>query len=131
VSSGVSEAAHDPNTPPRPPPPDPPALSPYRSPTYPPRTHWHERADLEETLRSCTERILMAEKTLSDLAGNPQRAGIERIYHQLLGARDQVAEAVRRLPLETGALYQEDKERFEEGVQAFERAWRRWEAGGA
>ncbi|HZW31379.1 MAG TPA: hypothetical protein VFF52_11765 [Isosphaeraceae bacterium] len=73
----------------------------------------------------------MAEKSLSDLGINPRRAGIERIYHQLLGARDQVAEAVRRLPLETGSLYEEDKERFEEGVQAFERAWRRWEAGGA
>ncbi len=131
MSSGVSEAAHDPNTPTRRPLPDPPALSPYQSPTYPPRTHWHERADLEKTLRSCTERILMAEKSLSDLGINPRRAGIERIYHQLLGARDQVAEAVRRLPLETGSLYEEDKERFEEGVQAFERAWRRWEAGGA
>ena len=37
-----------------------------------------------------------------------------RLYHQMQGARDQVAEAVRRLPLEVGGLYHEDHERFTE-----------------
>jgi hypothetical protein len=128
VSSGVSEAAHDPKTPTQRPLRGSPALSPYRSPSYPPGTHWLERAALEETLRSCTERILAAEKKLSDLGSDPRQADRERIYHQMLGACDQVAEAMRRLPMETGALYEEDKERFEEAVHAFDRAWRRWDS---
>lgn len=130
MSAGVSEAAHDPNTPTQQPLRGSPALNPYRSPSYPPRTHLLERAALEESLRSCTERILAAEKKLSDLGSDPRRAELERIYHQLLGARDQVAEAVRRLPMETGALYEEDKERYEEAVHAFDRAWRRWDSAG-
>ena len=48
----------------------------------------------------------------------------------MLGARDQVAETVRRLPLETGALYDEDKERYEDALAAFDRVYRRWEAVG-
>jgi hypothetical protein len=46
----------------------------------------------------------------------------------MLGACDQIAEAGRRLPLETGVLYEEDKERFAEAIQAFDRAWRRWDS---
>jgi len=126
VSSGVSEAAHDPKTPTQPPPRGAPAFSPYRSPTYPPRTHWLERAALEGRLGSCTERILAAEQKLSNLGSDPRRADLERMYHQLLGARDQVAEAVRRLPMETGPLYEEDQERLEEALQAFDRLWQRW-----
>jgi hypothetical protein len=44
----------------------------------------------------------------------------------LLGARDQVAESVRRIPLETGDLYHEDKERFEQALAAFDRVLKRW-----
>jgi hypothetical protein len=50
-----------------------------------------------------------------------------RLYHQLLGARDQIAECARRMPLETGELYQEDKERFAQATGALERVWQRWE----
>jgi len=107
-----------------------PALNPFKSPSYPPRTHLLERGALEERLRSCDERILAAEQKLSTLGSDHRRADFERIYHQMVGARDQVAEAVRRLPMETGALYDEDKERYEQALQAFDRAWRRWDASG-
>ncbi len=60
------------------------------------------------------------------------RAAIESsapdMFHQLQGARDQVAEGVRRLPLEAGELYHEDKERFEQAVAAFDRVWPKWES---
>jgi hypothetical protein len=85
---------------------------------------------LEERLRTCEERLLAARQKLDSLGHSPDRDGLERLYVQLLGARDQVAEAVRRLPLETGALYDEDRERYEEAVAAFERTYRRWESGG-
>ena len=104
-------------------------LVPFKSPTYPPRVHFAERAELEERLRSIEERLQMVRRKLDALGSHPDRASFERLYFQMLGARDQAAEGVRRLPLETGALYHEDRERYTEAVSAFERAFRRWESG--
>jgi hypothetical protein len=101
---------------------------PFKSPTYPPRTHFVERAELNERLRSIEERLQAVRRQLDADVGRPDRSGPERLYFQMLGARDQVAEAARRLPLETGALYDEDKERYTEALAAFERAYRRWES---
>ncbi len=64
------------------------------------------------------------------MGNHPQKAAHERVYYQLLGARDQVAETIRRLPLETGALYDEDKERYEIALAAFDRVYQRWDAVG-
>jgi hypothetical protein len=123
TSTGITEAAERDLNSARP-------KVPFKSPTYPLRVHFGERAPLEERLRGCEERIQSVRQKL-DVPGNlPDRAGLERLYFQMLGARDQIAEAARRLPLETGALYDEDKERYEEAVAAFERAVRRWEGGG-
>jgi hypothetical protein len=51
----------------------------------------------------------------------------------MLGARDQVYETARRLPGETGDLYEEDRHRLEEAVAALDRVERAWrvELGGA
>jgi hypothetical protein len=103
---------------------------PFKSPTYPLRVHFAERAELEQRLHSIEERIQAARRKLDLLGSQPERAGLERLYFQMLGARDQVAEEVRRLPLETGELYDEDRERYEEALAAFERVYRRWESGG-
>lgn len=103
---------------------------PFKSPTYPPRVHFAERAEMEQTLSSIDERIQAARRKLETLGERPERARMDRILFQMLGARDQVAEAVRRLPLETGALYDEDRERYDQALAAFERTHRRWEAGG-
>src|SRR5262249_49183470 len=115
VSSALSGAVPEPATPTRPVG-GPRARDPdcFKSPTYPQRVHLHERAQLEASLGSCEERLHAVLNKLSALGKPPQRASFERLYHQMLGARDQVAEAVRRLPLETGALYDEDHERFEQ-----------------
>jgi hypothetical protein len=103
---------------------------PYRSPTYPQRVHLLERGQLEEALRSCDQRLGAAFQKLSVLANHAEKPRFVRLYHQMQGARDQVAEAVRRLPLETGGLYHEDHERFQQGVEALERTWSRWETAG-
>jgi hypothetical protein len=123
TTTAISEATE-------PQPPSPRPTVPFKSPTYPPRVHFDERAELEQRLRSIEERIQAVRRKLDLLGNQPERAELERLYFQMLGARDQVAEEVRRLPLETGALYDEDKERYEEAVAAFERVYRRWEAGG-
>ena len=103
-------------------------IIPFKSPTYPPRVHFAERPELEERLRSIEERLQTVRQKLGATGNPPARAVLERLYFQMVGARDQVAEEVRRLPLETGALYDEDKERYKEAVAAFERAFRRWES---
>jgi hypothetical protein len=100
---------------------------PFKSPTYPLRTHFDERAELHEKLRSIEERLQAVRRQLDALGGRPDRSVSERLYVQMLGARDQVAEAVGRLPLETGVLYDEDRERYNEALAAFERADRRRE----
>jgi len=45
----------------------------------------------------------------------------------MLGARDQVFDAARRLPGETGELYEEDKHRLEEAVAALDRVFKLWD----
>jgi hypothetical protein len=103
---------------------------PYHSPTYPQRVHFRERGQLEEALRSCDQRLDSALRKLNVLANHGEKSRFVRLYHQLQGARDQVAEAVRRLPLEVGDLYHEDRERFQQAMEAIERIWSRWEQAG-
>jgi hypothetical protein len=54
-----------------------------------------------------------------------------RLFAQMLGARDQIADAARRLPMEVGDLYEEDHHRLNEAVAALERTFARWNGGAA
>lgn len=103
------------------------ASHPVRNPSYPQRTHFGERPQLEETLRSWEQKISNVAGKLTVLASHPGRATYERLFHQMQGARDQMAEAVRRMPLETGALYEEDRERFEAADDALGRLLQKWD----
>jgi hypothetical protein len=100
---------------------------PFKNPSYPQRVHIHERAHWQGVLKSCEERIAAARKKLDVLGNSPQRPAFERLYAQMLGARDQVADAARRLPGETGSLYHEDRERLEQAVAALGRVLDRWD----
>jgi hypothetical protein len=104
------------------------SMDPFHNPAYPARTHIHERPPLEQALQSCEERLAAARPKLLAMDAGGDRELRARTFHQLQGARDQVAETVRRLPLEAGELYHEDKERFEQAVAAFDRVWRKWES---
>lgn len=117
----VSEAEAD--VPARPQP-----VDPLKNPSYPQRVHIHERMHWQEILRRCEQRIATARQELNGLGDGPNRAAFERLYAQMLGARDQVADAARRLPVETGDLYAEDKQRVHGAVAALERSLQRWEA---
>ena len=103
-------------------------VDPLKNPSYPQRVHIHERANWQEILRRCEQRIVTARQELNGLGNGPNRAAFERLYAQMLGARDQVADAARRLPVETGDLYAEDRQRVHEAVAALERSLQRWEA---
>jgi hypothetical protein len=106
-------------------------VDPYQNPSYPTRVHLNERAALDDVLRACDQRLNAAFQKLSVLASHAQKPLFGRLYSQMQGARDQVAEAVRRLPMEVGGLYHEDHERLEQAKAAIERTWRRWEKAGA
>jgi hypothetical protein len=103
------------------------AKEPFRNPSYPVRDHFAERAKLEDALRIATERVDAARRTVLAGAGAARTAEAVRLYHQLLGVHDQLAECARRMPLETGALYDEDRERFTQATAALDRTWQRWE----
>jgi hypothetical protein len=119
-SQPVSEAEIDVSTRTQP-------VDPRRNPSYPQRVHVHERAQWLEVLRRCEERIATARQKMNVVGNSPNRAAFERLFAQMLGARDQVADAARRLPMETGELYAEDRHRLEEAVAALDRVFQRWE----
>lgn len=104
------------------------SANPFKNPSYPQRIHLHERPELLANLKSCDDRIAAFRQKLDVLGKHEGRVNYERLFLQLQGARDQVADAVRRLPLEAGALYEEDRERLQAALEAFERISKRWSA---
>jgi hypothetical protein len=102
-------------------------VDPRRNPSYPQRIHVHERAHWQAELERCEAAIARVRPKLDSLRNSPNRAAFERLFAQMLGARDQVADAARRLPMETGSLYEEDRHRLEEGLAAMERVVKQWE----
>jgi hypothetical protein len=103
---------------------------PFKNPSYPARTHFSDAAQLSETLSSWQERIDAAITKLLNMPPSGERTTLERLYHQALGARDQFADAARRIPREAGALYQEDRERLKAAEAALDRLAKQWEAAG-
>jgi hypothetical protein len=89
------------------------------NPAYPRRVHTHERAHWEGVLRAAEGRIAACLPRLT--ANGPDRPRLDRLRAQMLGARDQIADAARRLPGEVGELYEEDRHRLEEAVAALDR----------
>jgi hypothetical protein len=102
-------------------------IEPFHNPSYPLRDHFAERARLEEVLSKSEQRASAAKRKLEAIGNLAASGEAVRLYHQLLGVRDQIAECVRRMPLETGGLYEEDRERFKQAEAALERVWQRWE----
>ncbi len=98
---------------------------PMRSPSYPQRVHIRERAQWQAILQEWTERIETARQELASGKSTPAK---ERLYVQMLGARDQVRDAVRRMPMEVGDLYEEDHHSLENAVAALERLFERWKS---
>jgi hypothetical protein len=98
--------------------------NPLRNPSYPQRTHTRERARWAELLRSWEARIAQVGAQLTNVPPDDAR---RVLYARMLGARDQIADAARRMPTEVGDLYEEDHHRLNEAVAALERLFARWE----
>ena len=90
--------------------------NPNHSPSYPQRVHIRERAQWQAVLRTWDDRIAVA---LASAKGSSEASG--KLFAQMAGARDQIGEAVKRLPMEVTDLYDEDKHRLEEAVASLER----------
>src|SRR5208337_1599049 len=65
--------------------------NPLRNPSYPQRSHFGERPQLEETLSSWEQKINNLAGILTALGNHPGRATYERLFFQMQGARDQMA----------------------------------------
>lgn len=103
-------------------------VDPLKNPSYPQRVHVHERAHWQGVLQAAEDRIALARQKMNVPGSSPDRATLERSYAQMLGARDQIADAARRLPMEVGALYEEDKHLLEQAVAALDRVFLRWDS---
>lgn len=103
---------------------------PFRSRSYPARVHIRERAELQAILADCESRIAAALLELNALGPGPSRDAHDRLFSQMLGARDQIAAAAQRMPTEVGNLYDDDRHRLEEAVAALDRIFSRWAPGG-
>jgi len=101
---------------------------PRKNPAYPQRTHLREKPHWQGILKTSEDRLADARQRLDVLGNDANRPAFERIYAQMLGARDQVADAVKRLPQETGDLYEEDHHRVDDAVAALDLLFRRWES---
>lgn len=99
--------------------------NPMKSPSYPARVHTTERARWREVLETWDRKIAAAG---ADLAGAGPDTPRGMLHAQMLGARDQIADAARRMPMEVGDLYEEDHHRLTEAVAALERLFARWSA---
>lgn len=99
------------------------SANPMLSPSYPKRIHVRERPRLRELVQTWEQAL---SKFGEELKTQPNDAYRARLYAQMMGARDQIADAAGRIPMETGELTEEDYHRLEQAVAAFERLSRQW-----
>ncbi len=90
-------------------------VDPLRNPSYPQRVHIREKGQWQAVLSEWDGKIEAARARLGS------DASAIREFARMSGARDQIADSVRRLPMEVGEMYAEDKHRLEEAVAALER----------
>ena len=105
-------------------------VDPLRNPSYPKRTHTHERPIWDALLAEWTGKVNTATARMAVLKNHPKRSDFEFVRAQMLGSLDQIADAGRRLPGEVGEMYEEDKHRVDQAVAALGRLLLRWESLG-
>jgi len=86
-----------------------------RNPSYPQRIHIRERAEWATVLAVSDAKIA------AELARGGADADSAKRFAQMSGARDQIANSAKRLPMVVGEMYAEDRHRLEEAVAALDR----------
>jgi hypothetical protein len=105
-------------------------VDPRRNPSYPPRTHTPEKPEWSALLASWRGKVAAATARMTVLGNHPKRGDFEFVYSQMLGALDQIADSIRRLPGEVGEMYAEDKHKLEQAEAALGRLLRKWDTLG-
>ena len=104
---------------------------PFRNPSYPERTHFGEKKQLEETLRTWEQRIETAAGKLLVLGTSTERAALERLFHQALGAARSVGGGSAAVaPGDGRPLRRGSPSGFEMAESALVRLTQQWEAAG-
>lgn len=103
-------------------------VDPRYNPSYPHRVHTDERARWNSLQREWAERVDAAAKKLESLKNGPKGEEAHRLFVQMSGSLDQIAEAALRLPTEVGSIYDEDRHLMHEAEVALKRLYDRWNA---
>lgn len=103
-------------------------VDPRYNPSYPHRVHTRERDRWNALTAEWTERVEAAATKLDNLMKGPKGEEAHRLFVQMIGSRDQIAEAALRLPTEVGSIYDEDRHLMHEAEIALKRLFDRWNA---
>lgn len=92
-----------------------------KNPSYPKRTHTAEGPKWAAVLQEWDAKIaaLLNEVPAGKSLGELGEKG--RVLSQMVGARDQIRDAARRLPREVSHMYHEDHDRLDQAVAALGR----------
>ncbi len=92
-----------------------------KNPTYPKRNHTTEGPKWMGLLAEWDAKIEALLKTVPAGKSLGEMGEKGKALSQMVGARDQIRDAARRLPRQVTHLYHEDLERLEQAVHALER----------
>lgn len=97
-----------------------------KNPTYPKRNHttegpqWAAVLEEWETKIAALLKAVPAGKSLGELGEKG------RVLSQMVGARDQIRDAAKRLPREVSHMYHEDHDRLDQAVAALGRLFAKY-----
>ncbi|ADV61124.1 hypothetical protein Isop_0531 [Isosphaera pallida ATCC 43644] len=93
---------------------------PRRNPSYPAKIHAYEGPHWQAVVAQARSRVEAVRVALEGMAEAARQSKL-RLYHQMLGALDQIEDMAKRLPGEVGDLYAEDRHKLEEAQAALDR----------
>lgn len=92
-----------------------------KNPTYPKRNHTTEGPKWMGLLAEWDAKIEALLKTVLTGKSLGEQGEKGKVLSQMVGARDQIRDAAKRLPRQVTHMYHEDHERLEQAVHALER----------
>jgi hypothetical protein len=105
-----------------------PAAAIPKSPTYPKRNHTTEGPKWQDVLATWDAKIEPLVKAIPAGTSLGEMGEKGRVLAQMIGSRDQIRDAARRLPQQVTHLYHEDQERLEFAVAALERLFQKYKS---
>lgn len=101
---------------------------PRHNPSYPAKIHAYEGPHWQAVAAQARDQVETARAALEGMAAEARLDKL-RMYHQMLGALDQIQDMARRLPGEVGDLYAEDLHKLDQARAALDRLVTRFHQG--